>query len=95
MPRPPADAIAALAKLTGYPADTVETWWPDTETALDVDGMVHYLGISKQKVYDLLSSGEIPASKVGREWRISRVGLARWVDRKVVTPGTVTPDQLG
>ena len=34
-----------------------------------------YLGISKVTLYKLLNSGEIPAKKIGKQWRISKTIL--------------------
>lgn len=35
-------------------------------------------GFERHKVYGLIQSGEIPALKVGRDWRVRRVSLDRW-----------------
>lgn len=38
-----------------------------------------YLNVSKMTIYRLAQSGEIPRSKVGREWRFSRASLYQWL----------------
>ena len=38
-----------------------------------------YLGLSKVTLYKFLRSGEIPARKIGRQWRISKVALQRFL----------------
>ena len=34
-----------------------------------------YLGISKPTLYKLIKNGEIPAKKIGKQWRIAKVVL--------------------
>lgn len=94
MARPPKDALDRLADITGYPAETVALWFTTPDQALDVDGMAEYLGVHKNTVYLLLQRGDLPARKVGREWRISAAGLARWVDGRKVDPGSVRAEDL-
>jgi len=38
-----------------------------------------YLEISKVTLYKLLNSGEIPAKKIGKQWRISKAVLDRFL----------------
>lgn len=46
---------------------------------LDVDGAAALLGVSKRTIYKLVSDGELPAKKVGKEWRFSKKKLVEWV----------------
>jgi len=46
---------------------------------LDVEGAATRLGVSTTTIYDLARNGEIPATRVGREWRFSRSNLMQWV----------------
>lgn len=39
------------------------------EHAVDADELAHILSVSKEKVYRMARSGEIPHIKVGRIWR--------------------------
>lgn len=41
----------------------------DIEPAVKVDDIAKLLSVSKEKVYRVAQAGEIPAFKVGREWR--------------------------
>ena len=47
---------------------------------LTVAQIAAYLGVSDQTVYDLLELGEIPAKRVGRQWRIRREKFLAWLD---------------
>ena len=38
------------------------------------------LGIGMNKIYELLSNGEIPARRVGRKYLISKKGLEIWLN---------------
>lgn len=40
-----------------------------------------YLRISKVTLYKLLKSGDVPAKKIGNQWRISKAGLDRILGR--------------
>jgi excisionase family DNA binding protein len=46
---------------------------------LDVEGAATLLGVSTTTIYHLARKGEIPATRVGREWRFSRTHLIQWV----------------
>jgi excisionase family DNA binding protein len=46
---------------------------------LDVEGAASVLGVSTRTVYNLARKGEIPAMRVGREWRFARQNLIAWV----------------
>ena len=46
---------------------------------LDVQGAATLLGVSTTTIYHLARKGEIPATRVGREWRFSRTNLIQWV----------------
>ena len=50
----------------------------DTEI-LDVEGAAKALGVSTRTIYNLARKGEIPAMRVGREWRFARKNLIDWV----------------
>ena len=50
----------------------------DTEI-LDVEGAAKALGVSTRTIYNLARKGEIPAMRVGREWRFARKNIIEWV----------------
>lgn len=47
------------------------------------------LGISKRRVQALITSGRLPATKIGRDWLIAEADLARVIVRKPGRPPTV------
>jgi excisionase family DNA binding protein len=46
---------------------------------LDVEGAATLLGVSTTTIYNLACKGDIPATRVGREWRFARANLIKWV----------------
>ena len=46
---------------------------------VDVKGAATLLGVSTTTIYNLARKGEIPATRVGREWRFARANLIQWV----------------
>ena len=49
------------------------------EEILDVVGAARVLGVSTRTVYALARKGEIPAMRIGREWRFALKNLREWV----------------
>jgi excisionase family DNA binding protein len=49
------------------------------EEILDIEGAARVLGVSTRTVYTLARKGEIPAMRIGREWRFARRNLVEWV----------------
>jgi excisionase family DNA binding protein len=48
---------------------------------LDIATVAAYLGVTERTVYNKVRAGELPASKVGRLWRVRRSDLDAWLDR--------------
>lgn len=46
---------------------------------VDVEGAATLLGVSTTTIYNLARKGDIPATRVGREWRFARQNLIQWV----------------
>lgn len=40
------------------------------------------LGLSENKMYEIVHMQDFPAMKIGRNWKISREGLAEWIREK-------------
>jgi excisionase family DNA binding protein len=49
------------------------------EEILDVTGAARVLGVSTRIVYALARKGDIPAMRIGREWRFALKNLRDWV----------------
>jgi excisionase family DNA binding protein len=48
---------------------------------LTTDEVVSYLRVNARTVYRLIQSGDLPAVRVGRQWRIRRNDLNEWLER--------------
>lgn len=48
---------------------------------MTVEQVAAYLQVSKRSVYNLAAAGEIPAAKVGEQWRFYRPEIDRWLIR--------------
>ena len=51
---------------------------PDHEI-LNIDDAAAFLGVSVKTFGKVLREGDVPARKVGREWKFSRQALIEWV----------------
>lgn len=47
---------------------------------LSVADICEYMGVSSFVVTRVLRSGELPAVKMGREWRVSRTDFEDWLN---------------
>jgi excisionase family DNA binding protein len=46
---------------------------------LTTDDVLGYLRVNARTVYRLIKAGEIPAVRIGRQWRIRRADLDDWI----------------
>lgn len=46
---------------------------------LIIDELVAYLNIERTKLYSFAQKGEIPGSKIGRQWRFDREEIGEWI----------------
>src|SRR5919109_4205673 len=49
------------------------------EEILEVAGAARVLGVSTRTVYNLARKGDIPAMRIGREWRFALKNVREWV----------------
>jgi len=61
---------------------------PKAREILDVRMTAALLTVSKDTVYDLFASGELPGRKVGRKWITTKAAVLRWIE------STSTDDSL-
>jgi len=47
---------------------------------LTTDEVLNYLKVKSRTVYRLIKAGELPAIRVGRQWRIRRSDLDAWLE---------------
>lgn len=59
--------------------ETVLTKLDDYPDIMTIDHAAKYLMLSKAKVYDLLTSGELKGCKMGKAWRISKNNILEYM----------------
>jgi len=62
---------------------------PDLLTAKQVG---EYLQLSQRSIYRLLERGELPATKIGGQWRFRKAVIDEWIDLHM---GGLAPEELG
>ena len=55
-----------------------------TDEILTIKEASQFLKIGKTTLYKLARNGEIPARKVGREWRFVKSELIKWLKEKQI-----------
>lgn len=53
---------------------------------LSVADVCEYMDVSPFVVTRMLRAGDLPAVKMGREWRISRVDFEEWLNAQRLSP---------
>jgi excisionase family DNA binding protein len=51
---------------------------------LKVPEVAEVLRIARSQAYELVANGTIPAVKIGRSVRVSRMGLERWLEERAL-----------
>lgn len=51
----------------------------DFPPVMTVDQVAAYLQVSKRTVYNMAAAGDLPAAKVGDQWRFYRPEIDRWL----------------
>ena len=49
---------------------------------LKTEEVLSYLKVTPRTIYRLIRTGELPAVRVGRQWRFRRDDLDAWLDRQ-------------
>jgi excisionase family DNA binding protein len=80
-------------KKTAKPRPRSERLHQMDSEIVDVAGAAALLGVSKTAIYGLLKKGELPARKIGKEWRFTRKNLLAYVGQATTTP-MEDPDEL-
>lgn len=64
-------------------ADAMDEYRVDIDKPwLSVADICEYMDVSTFVVTSVLRSGELPAVKFGREWRVSRDDFERWINEQ-------------
>ena len=58
--------------------------YPDRERQpfLTTEQVLGYLNTTPRTIYRLIRNGELPATRIGRQWRFRRADLDQWVERQ-------------
>jgi excisionase family DNA binding protein len=62
------------------------------ETFLTTGEVLEYLQINLRTVYRLIKAGQIPALRVGRQWRFRKSDIDAWLERQRPGGHAVAPD---
>jgi excisionase family DNA binding protein len=55
---------------------------PDFQSFLTTEEVLVYLNITPRTIYRLIRNGELPAVRIGRQWRFRRTDLDAWIERQ-------------
>lgn len=55
---------------------------PGFQAFLTTEEVLAYLRITPRTIYRLIRSGELPAMRIGRQWRFRRSDLDAWLERQ-------------
>ncbi len=56
------------------------------KTVMNVEEVAKYLGFSAKKIYRLVETNKIPASKIGRQYRFMTKIIDDWLESKNILP---------
>ena len=54
----------------------------DLQAFLTTEDVLGYLKVTPRTIYRLIRTGELPAVRIGRQWRFRRTDLDEWLDRQ-------------
>lgn len=57
----------------------------ETKEVMDIKDLSEYLHIGKSKIYALIRSRQIPASRIGRQYRFSKEVVDSWLKERLIT----------
>ena len=52
---------------------------------MDIKSLADYPDMGKSKIYALIRQKKIPASRIGRQYRFSRVVVDQWLNERLIT----------
>lgn len=64
--------------------DFISKPFEDVDQIMTIEEVAHYLSLHELTVRRLAREGEIPAFKIGRQWRVKKDLLDRWIEREVM-----------
>jgi excisionase family DNA binding protein len=54
----------------------------DLQAFLTTEEVLSYLKTTPRTIYRLIRDGELPAVRIGRQWRFKKTDLEEWVERQ-------------
>jgi len=66
--------------------DGMQSEATDLQAFLTTEEVLGYLKTTPRTVYRLIRNGELPAVRIGRQWRFRRTDLDAWVERQRLYP---------
>jgi len=63
--------------------DFISKPFRDPDQIMTIEQVARYLSLHELTVRRLAREGEIPAFKVGRQWRVKKALLDRWIEQEV------------
>lgn len=64
--------------------DFIAKPFEDIDEIMTIEEVARYLSLHELTVRRLAREGEIPAFKIGRQWRVKKALLDRWIEREVM-----------
>jgi excisionase family DNA binding protein len=61
---------------------TLRYYEPPRPSDMTTDEVLDYLKVNSRTIYRLIHRGELPAVRVGRQWRFRQADLDAWLDRQ-------------
>ena len=52
---------------------------------MDIKDLADYLSIGKSKIYAMIRARQIPASRIGRQYRFSKEVVDSWLKERLIT----------
>lgn len=59
-----------------------------TRQVMTVDEIAEYLSMGKAKIYQLIEKKEIPASKIGKQYRFRKEAIDAWLNANIIMKDT-------
>ena len=73
--------------------DFIAKPFEDIDEIMTIEEVARYLSLHELTVRRLAREGEIPAFKIGRQWRVKKALLDRWIEREAMR--NISQDRSG
>src|SRR5215469_12519281 len=91
--------LSAKATQVPFPSGVKDLKKPSNESVnrpinevLTAGEVASYLRVSLSTIYRLLKSGDLPAFKIGSDWRFNRVHIEEWLKSRAQAPESESTD---